>query len=78
MQDLVKNNNENGVLKSGNSGSTSSTKSVDGKKKQELANEDFKRKDETMVFNSGAVDSWEELDSDDYNSKLISEVHIIA
>lgn len=76
FEDLVKSNNGNGVLKSGNSGLTFSTTSVDGKKRLELANEDVKGKVETMVFNSDAVDSWEELDNDDYNSKLVNEIEV--
>lgn len=77
LQDLVK-KDESDVLKPGNSKLTSLTELMDGKKKQESVGEEKKGKDEAVVPNSGAVDSWEELDNDDYSSKLVNEVHIIT
>ncbi|EFO18795.2 hypothetical protein LOAG_09695 [Loa loa] len=74
-QDLVKCNNENDVLKSGSSELISLTELMDGKKKQKSVGEE-KRKDEAVVSSSGAVDSWEELDNDDYSFKLVNEIEI--
>ncbi|CAG9537362.1 unnamed protein product [Cercopithifilaria johnstoni] len=74
--DLVKSSNENDVLKPGNNKLTSLTELMDGKKKQESVGEAKKRKDEAVVPSCGAVDSWEELDNDDYSSKLVNEIEI--
>ncbi|VDK75803.1 unnamed protein product [Onchocerca ochengi] len=74
-QDLIKSNNENMSNPSRNK-RISLTELMDGKKKQEYIDEEKKREDEAVVPNSGAVDSWEELDNDDYNSKLVNEIEI--
>uniref|UniRef100_A0A8R1XVW1 Uncharacterized protein n=1 Tax=Onchocerca volvulus TaxID=6282 RepID=A0A8R1XVW1_ONCVO len=74
-QDLIKSNNEN-MSNPGRNKRISLTELMDGKKKQEYIDEEKKREDEAVVPNSGAVDSWEELDNDDYNSKLVNEIEI--
>ncbi|VDK71918.1 unnamed protein product [Litomosoides sigmodontis] len=73
--DMIKTSNENSVLKSGNNKLTSLTELIEGKKKQESVGEE-KGKDEAVVPSCGAVDSWEELDNDDYSSKLVNEIEI--
>ncbi|OZC08418.1 hypothetical protein X798_04618 [Onchocerca flexuosa] len=70
-QDLVKSNNGNDMSNPTKNKLISLTELMDGKKKQEFIDEKKKREDVAVVPNSGAVDSWEELDNDDYNSKLI-------
>ncbi|KAL3981816.1 hypothetical protein ACH3XW_44630 [Acanthocheilonema viteae] len=75
-EDLVKTSSENNVLKPGNNKVTSLMELMDGEKKQESVDEEKKRKDEAVVPNCGAVDSWEELDNDDYSSKLVNEIEI--
>lgn len=77
MQDIIKISNENDTVKSGNNKLTSLTELIDGKKKEESVGEE-KRKDEAVVPSCGAVDSWEELDNDDYSSKLVNEVYIMV
>uniref|UniRef100_A0AAF5PGD6 Uncharacterized protein n=2 Tax=Wuchereria bancrofti TaxID=6293 RepID=A0AAF5PGD6_WUCBA len=75
-QNLVKSNNKNDVLKSDNGKPTSLTELMSGKKKEGSVSEEQKRKDETVISSSDAVDSWEELDNDDYSSKLVNEIEI--
>ncbi|VDO52761.1 unnamed protein product [Brugia timori] len=77
-QNLVKSNNENDVLKSGNGKPTSLTELISGKKKEGSVSKEQKEKDETVISSSDAVDSWEELDNDDYSSKLVNEVRVIT
>uniref|UniRef100_A0A0R3RKA8 Centrosomal protein 192 n=1 Tax=Elaeophora elaphi TaxID=1147741 RepID=A0A0R3RKA8_9BILA len=73
-QDLVRNINENNVLKPGSDELTSLTELMDNKR--ESVGEEKERKDEAVVPSCGAVDSWEELDNDDYSSKLVNEIEI--
>ncbi|VDO34320.1 unnamed protein product [Onchocerca flexuosa] len=75
-QDLVKSNNGNDMSNPTKNKLISLTELMDGKKKQEFIDEKKKREDVAVVPNSGAVDSWEELDNDDYNSKLVNEIEI--
>nr|CRZ25813.1 Bm3218 [Brugia malayi] len=75
-QNLVKSNNENDVLKSGNGKPTSLTELISGKKKEGSVSKEQKEKDETVISSSDAVDSWEELDNDDYSSKLVNEIEV--
>uniref|UniRef100_A0A915PII7 RRM domain-containing protein n=1 Tax=Setaria digitata TaxID=48799 RepID=A0A915PII7_9BILA len=72
-KDLVRSSNESDVPSPSKSKPTSLAKLVDGKKKEEATNEEEKGKDETSY---GTVDSWEELDNDDYSSKLVNEIEI--
>ncbi|MCP9266378.1 hypothetical protein DINM_021924 [Dirofilaria immitis] len=74
-QDLAKSNNKNDVSSPSRSKLTCLTELVKGKKKQEFVDEGKKR-DEAVVPSSGAVDSWEELDNDDYSSKLVNEIEM--
>lgn len=75
-ENSVKINNENNVLKPGSNKLTSLTELMDGKKKRESVGDEKKRKNEVVAPSCGAVDSWEELDNDDYSSKLVNEIEI--
>lgn len=77
LQDPVKSSNKNNGLKSNNNKPASLTELMDSKKKKESVGEEKKRKNEAVLPNCGAVDSWEELDNDDYSNKLVNEVRII-